>query len=157
PRSGGCVMSRELSRYLRCLFLTPILFLSLGCGSKTSAPLRIAAASDLQTALPKLADRFEAKTGIALSLTFGATGQLSEQIKAGAPFDVLLAANESFVSDLAKLGLIRTDSVSRYARGSLVLVVHGALDPSIRGLDDLSRGEVKKIALANPVTAPYGK
>ena len=75
---------------------------TLGCRTTRSAtPLRIAAASDLQLALPKLADRFQAKTGIAATLTFGASGQLAEQIKHGAPFDVFLAANESFVRDLA--------------------------------------------------------
>jgi molybdate transport system substrate-binding protein len=108
-------------------------------------------------ALPELADRFEAKTGITLTLTFGASGQLAEQIKAGAPFDVFMAANEGFVSDLAERGLIKPDSVHRYARGSLVLAVHHALGPNVRSLDDLKNSEVKKIALANPATAPYGK
>jgi molybdate transport system substrate-binding protein len=119
--------------------------------------LRIAAASDLQLALPRLADRFQRKTGIPATLTFGASGQLSEQIRAGAPFDVFMAANESFVADLVGRGLIKPGSVRRYARGSLVLAIYHALAPNVRSLDDLGKPVIKKIALANPSTAPYGK
>jgi len=134
-----------------------MLLSTLGCGDRSATPIRIAAASDLQSALPKLADRFQAKTGIATTLTFGASGQLAEQIKNGAPFDVFLAANEAFVRDLAGHGLIKPDSVHPYARGSLVLAVYHELGEKVQGLEDLTRPEVKKIALANPATAPYGK
>jgi molybdate transport system substrate-binding protein len=127
--------------------------------SKSSAatPLRIAAASDLQAALPEVANRFRAITGIESSLTFGPSGQLAEQIKQGAPFDIFLSANESFVRDLAAAELIKPDTVRPYARGSLVLAVHRAFGQQIRSLSDLTIPEVKKIALANPATAPYGK
>ena len=53
---------------------------------------------------PRLTDRFRTMTGIESSVTFGASGQLAEQIKQGAPFDVFLSANESFVRDLAVPG-----------------------------------------------------
>jgi molybdate transport system substrate-binding protein len=125
-------------------------------GAKT-APLRVAAASDLQAALPVLADRFLARTGIAATLTFQSSGELAQQIKQGAPYDVFLSANEAFVRDLAASGSIRPDSAHAYARGSLVLVVYRELGDRIASLADLSRPEVKKIALANPETAPYGK
>src|SRR4051812_26820008 len=54
-------------------------------------PLRIAAASDLQHALPRIAERFRQRTGTTTTLTLDASGRLAEQIKAGAPFDVFLA------------------------------------------------------------------
>jgi molybdate transport system substrate-binding protein len=117
----------------------------------------VAAASDLQTVLPRISERFQARTGIATSFTFGASGQLAEQIKQGAPFDVFLAANESFVRDLAGGGFIRPDSVHAYARGSLVLAINRDAGVEVRSLADLTRPEIKKIALANPATAPYGK
>ncbi|WP_406697212.1 molybdate ABC transporter substrate-binding protein [Singulisphaera sp. Ch08] len=119
-------------------------------------PLGIAAASDLQTVLPVLAKRFTAQTKIELRLTFGASGQLAEQIKAGAPFDVYLAANQAFVQGLAAGGHIQADSIHPYARGTLVLAVHRESGTSITSLADLERPEIKKIALANPATAPYG-
>jgi molybdate transport system substrate-binding protein len=129
----------------------------LGCERAQPPPLRIAAASDLQLALPKVAERFQASTGTKTSLTFGASGQLAEQIKQGAPFDVFLSANETFVRDLAAEGSIKPGSVHRYARGSLVLAVYRSVDDKVQSLADLKRDEVKKIALADPAVAPYGK
>lgn len=120
-------------------------------------PLRIAAASDLQTVLPVLARQFRESTGHEVTLTFGASGMLAEQIKGGAPFDLFLAANQQFVNDLAAKGLIRSDSVRPYARGTLVLAVHRESGQPVESLADLARAEVKKIALANPETAPYGR
>ncbi len=139
-----------------------LLIASLGCGGVTNdgarpASIRIAAASDLRNACPKLTERFEQKTGIKVTSTFGASGQLAAQIAQGAPFDLFLAANQSFVDDLAAKGLIEAASVRPYARGSLVLAVYRDFADQIRSLEDLTKPIVKKIALANPETAPYGK
>jgi len=142
-----------------------LLVIAFGCtgggggagGGSVPAPLRVAAASDLQAAMPDLIKRFEQQTGITMTFTPGASGQLAEQIKGGAPFDIFLAANQSFVRDLANQGLIKPDSVRPYARGSLVLAVYRDHAEEIRSLEDLARPTVKKIALANPETAPYGK
>ncbi|HMB08931.1 MAG TPA: molybdate ABC transporter substrate-binding protein [Isosphaeraceae bacterium] len=120
------------------------------------APLRVAAASDLQNVLPTLVERFTRASKVEVSLTFGASGQLAEQIKNGAPFDVFLAANQAFVQDLADGGFVRPDSVRPYALGALVLAVHPGSAEVVGGLTDLAKPEVKKIALANPSTAPYG-
>jgi molybdate transport system substrate-binding protein len=119
-------------------------------------PLRVAAASDLQKVLPRLAERFRERTGTTTTLTLDASGRLAEQIKAGAPFDVFLAANAKFVEDLAAAGLVDPGSVQPYARGSLVLCVHQAVGDQVRELADLGRPEVNKIAIANPEYAPYG-
>lgn len=141
-----------------------IVILCGGCHSRSDpegqgpplGPLRIAAASDLQSALPILAKRFTDRTKVELTLTFGSSGLLAEQIKAGAPFDVYLAANQSFVQGLASGGFIRPDSIQSYARGSLVLAVHRDSGGAIERLADLEKPEIKKIALANPESAPYG-
>jgi molybdate transport system substrate-binding protein len=170
---GGMLRSR--SRAIHAWLIAVIGCATWGCGdSRHSAPappvtthgrgepspavpLRIAAASDLQAALPELANRFRAMTGIESSLTFGPSGQLAQQIKQGAPFDIFLSANESFVRDLAAAGLINADSVRPYARGSLVLAVFHTFGERVHSLNDLTLPEVKKIALANPATAPYGR
>jgi molybdate transport system substrate-binding protein len=147
----------------RCLAAI-LLFTGFGCaggggagGGDAHVPLRVAAASDLQAAMPELIKRFEHQTRVTMTFTPGASGQLAEQIKGGAPFDIFLAANQAFVRDLAKLGLIKPDSVHPYARGSLVLAVYRDHAQEIRSLEDLAKPAVKKIALANPETAPYGK
>jgi molybdate transport system substrate-binding protein len=133
-----------------------------GCGSPkggepTSRPvLRVAAASDLQTALPAVAERFQAASGVEVVTTFGSSGQLADQIRAGAPFDVFLSANRAFVEALAAEKVVKADSVRPYAQGSLVLAVNREANAPVMTLADLARPEVKKVALANPDTAPYG-
>ncbi len=124
--------------------------------TQSPEPLRIAAASDLQNVLPILAGRFTQRNKVEVTLTFGASGQLTEQIKQGAPFDVFLAANQAFVKNLAAARLVRPDSVRQYARGTLVLAVHPGSSRVVSGLPDLAKPEVKRIAIANPATAPYG-
>jgi molybdate transport system substrate-binding protein len=160
-RRSGWMLRRSILG-MKSLMLLLFLVAAIGCdGTRAKpgppAPLRIAAASDLQVALPKLKDQFQASTGIATELSFGASGRLAEQIKAGAPFDVFLAANQAFVRDLAEGGFVKRESVHHYARGSLVLAVYHELGDQVRSLADLTKPELKKIALANPATAPYGK
>lgn len=137
-----------------------LLILASGCGGKprpeATPPLRVAAASDLQAALPVLASRFRLETGLTVEFSVGSSGQLAQQIAQGAPFDLFLAANRKFVDDLAAQGDVDPSSVRPYARGSLVLAVLASEAGTIRSLDDLRRPEVKKVAIANPEFAPYG-
>jgi molybdate transport system substrate-binding protein len=129
-----------------------------GCSSKPSgpAPLRVAAASDLQDVFPILAARFKMDTGIEVEGVFGASGQLAQQIKAGGPFDLYMSANRTLVEDLAKAGAIKADSVRPYARGTLVLIVNNLFDPGVKMLADVGADKVKSVAIANPDLAPYG-
>jgi molybdate transport system substrate-binding protein len=143
---------------------TPFLILAAlasGCGASsrtdpTIEPLRIAAASDLQAVMPVLIERFQAATGVQVEATFGASGQLSQQIKQGAPFDVFLSANRKFVADLAEVKAIDAQTVRDYAVGVLVLVVRDDLAGRVKSLSDLNDPSVKKLAIANSDTAPYG-
>jgi molybdate transport system substrate-binding protein len=116
----------------------------------------VAAASDLQGVLPELMPTFEAAHAVDVTAVFGASGQLAEQLKQGAPYDVFLSANRVYVQDLAAQGVIEPDTVRAYAQGKLVLVVNRASGVRVQGLADLARPEVKKIAMANPAVAPYG-
>lgn len=146
---------------MKRLALTPIVALVLGCGSPSATqdaaePLRIAAASDLQVVMPTLLARFKAETGVEAVATFGASGHLAQQIRQGAPFDVFLAANRKFVTDLAEANAIRPDSVRDYALGSLSLVVREDVTEAVETLEDLGSPAVKKVAIANPSIAPYG-
>jgi molybdate transport system substrate-binding protein len=137
-----------------------VLLTFAGCGPAAGPdpeePLHIAAASDLQRVLPKLLIRYTAITGTTTISTPDASGRLAEQIKAGAPFDLFLSANRKFVDDLAGSGLILPETVQDYARGSLVLCVGPSARDLVKGLDDLKKPLVKKIAIANPDYAPYG-
>jgi molybdate transport system substrate-binding protein len=134
-----------------------------GCGSSPDgqgppAPsgLRVAAASDLQAALPILAERFKKAHGIEVTPVLGSSGQLAQQIEQGAPYDVFLSANKAFVERLAAKGVVKADSVTPYARGLLVLVVNRKSGVAVSDLQDLTKAEVKHVAIANPDVAPYG-
>jgi molybdate transport system substrate-binding protein len=126
-----------------------------------AAPPAVAAASDLQFALPELAADFEKATGRKVRLAFGSSGNLRRQIAEGAPFEIFLAADEVFVQALAAEG--RTiDGGTLYAIGRLVLFAPtgSPLVPDAALADlkaALADGRVKKLAVANPEHAPYGR
>ncbi len=117
----------------------------------------MAAASDLQVALPALIDRFRATAGIEIVPIFGSSGTLAAQIEQGAPFDLFLSADRAYAERLAGQGLLRPESIRPYALGHLVLAIHRDVDINIAGLSDLVAMEIRKISLANPDHAPYGK
>ncbi len=117
--------------------------------------LIVAAAADLVFALREMAPIFEREHQVEVTLTFGSTGQLAQQIQQGAPVDVFFAANVAFVEDLRAKGAILRDSVEPYAQGQIVLATQKNR-PSLPTLKDLTREDVKRIAIANPAHAPYG-
>lgn len=136
--------------------------LALGLAS-LAATLRademaVAAASDLSFVLPELATRFEKETGHRLKLSFGSSGNLFSQIQNGAPFDLFLSADRDYPERLEAAGLGEPGTLYRYATGRLVLWVPGGshLDVS-RGLGVLLDPGVRKITIANPRHAPYGR
>lgn len=122
---------------------------------------RVAAAADLNVALPEIAARFERETGAGLDLVFGSSGTLARQITDGAPFELFLSADEQFVVRLAASGHTRGDG-ALYAVGRLVLFAPAGspFDPAT-GFDGLARlvarGGVRRFAIANPAHAPYGR
>jgi len=127
--------------------------------SAHAADLQIAAASDLQTVLPKIAAEFEKVTGNKVTITFGASGTLFTQIKNGAPFDVFLSADLEYPQMLISEKLADPSFVARYANGNLVLWVKNGLAQQAKraGIAILKSNLVQKIAMANPKHAPYGR
>lgn len=123
--------------------------------------LLVAAASDLQVVLPKLAEAFRQASGTTLAISFGSTGNLARQIRQGAPFEVFLAADESFIAALATDGVIADQGVV-YARGRLALVAGQsslfASDLSLAHVAAMAKaGQPFRFAIANPEHAPYGR
>ena len=121
--------------------------------------ITVAAAADMSAALPELVAAYAKKTGQAVKLSFGSSGNLTNQIRNGAPFDVFFSADEEYPHQLIAEGLADKDTLYRYAVGRLVLWVPGdsPLDLSKLGVKALLDPAVKKISIANPVTAPYGR
>jgi molybdate transport system substrate-binding protein len=120
--------------------------------------LVIAAASDLQFALPELVQQFEKETGADVKLTFGSSGNFTNQIRNGAPFDMFFSADLSYPQQLEADQLVEPGTVYHYADGRIVLWMGKASKlPLDQGLSILKLPEVKKIAIANPEHAPYGR
>lgn len=122
----------------------------------TRAPLLIYAASDLQFALDELATAFAAAGHPRPTITFGSTGTLAQQIENGAPADVFFAADEAFVAGLEAKGLTLAGTRQLYAIGRIVLVERQGL-AAVTRLEDLLRADVRKVSIANPEHAPYGR
>lgn len=127
----------------------------------SAAPPRVAAASDLQFALPEVARTYTQETGRTVDLVFGSSGTLARQIQDGAPFVVFLSADERLVDQLDKAGLTRGRG-EIYAIGRLALFAPtgSALVPAegLAGLARLlDRGMPGRLAIANPTHAPYGR
>jgi molybdate transport system substrate-binding protein len=117
---------------------------------------QVAVAANFAEPIKAIAAVLEKTTGHTLSVTLGATGKLYAQIKNGAPFDVLLAANTEVPLALEKDGLAAAGSSFTYARGKLVLWSANASLVDARG-EVLKGAGFRKLAYANPKTAPYGE
>ena len=144
----------------KTLKLFKLFFLIFGCaGLLFGQAITVAAAADLNVALTELARMYQQQTGGNVKLSFGSSGNLFNQIQNGAPFDLFLSADEDYPRQLIQVGLAESSSFYRYAVGKLVVWVAASspLDVERRGINVLLDSSLKKIALANPQHAPYGR
>ena len=129
------------------------------CVSAFAQPITVAAAADLSAALPEIAAKYKSRTGQEVKLTFGASRNLATQIRNGAPFDVFFSADEDYPRQLVEEGLAESSTLYRYAVGRLVLWVPNDVPVDLQklGMKALLDPAVKKVAIANPDHAPYGR
>jgi molybdate transport system substrate-binding protein len=135
--------------------LLALLFVLAACAPEPRA-ITVSAASNLQGAFTELAAQFERQTGTRIVFNFGATARLAQQIAQGAPVDLFAAADRAAVDDLAARGWLIPETVRNYTRGQIVLYAR-ADAPAPQSLNDLARADIKRIAIANPELAPYGR
>ena len=123
------------------------------------APIRVAAASDLKFALAELAAQYHTRSGVAVQLNLGSSGQFAQQIRSGLPVDLYMAADESYVVQLADAGLTQ-DRGAVYALGRLAVMVPSrsslVLDGRLSAIAAALPG-LRHFAIANPQHAPYGR
>lgn len=117
--------------------------------------LSVAVAANMMPVMQALKPGFEKRTGIQLALTPGASGKFAAQIESGAPFDLFVSADQSFPEALAGKGLA-SGKPAVYAYGTLILWSLSGADVN-GGVEGLKSPAVKKIAVADPKTAPYGR
>lgn len=140
--------------------LATLLFVMVLCRVPAwTQSITVAAAADLNAPLTELATQYQKRAGVEIKLVFGSSGGLFTQIQNGAPFDLFFSADEEYPELLVKSGVAESSSLYRYAVGKLVLWVaaSSALDVQQRGVNILLDPAVKKIAIANPQHAPYGR
>lgn len=114
----------------------------------------VAVAANFTDAANEIAAAFAAATDHEAVLSFGATGQFYTQITQGAPFDILLAADDERPTLAVEEGYGVDGTVFTYAIGQLVL--YSVEEGKVTGAETLEEGDFQQIAIANPETAPYG-
>ncbi|HEX7156810.1 MAG TPA: molybdate ABC transporter substrate-binding protein [Burkholderiaceae bacterium] len=124
-------------------------------GPALAGEVQVAVAANFIVPMQAVAADFERLTGHTVRLSFGATGKFYAQIVNGAPFDILLAADDRTPAKLVAQGAAVAGSQFTYAIGKLVLwsAKPGTVDP---GGEVLKKGDFGHIAICDPELAPYG-
>lgn len=140
---------------LRMIRLFALAVFCLAAGLANAGDVQVAVAANFAGPLARLAEGFAAATGHTLKISAGATGRFATQIAAGAPYEVLLAADEETPRKLIADGLAARGTSFTYGVGKLVL---WSAQPGL--VDDqgavLASGRFARLAIANPRIAPYG-
>ena len=139
-------------------FIATVLVLSflLLCSCETknnSNVLTVATAANMQFAMDAIAGAFEKEHQIKIELAINSSGMLTSQIMNGAPYDIFVSANMKYPNQLHQEGFSSSPVI--YAQGEIVLNYRGDFD-EVAWQDILLSESVKRIAVANPQTAPYG-
>ena len=152
----GIAVQRTFRRGRDALLVLFCLFAS-GCGDTPSTnTATVAVAANFLSAAGELVADFESNSQYTVKLVSASTGALYAQIKNGAPFDVLLAADQERPRRLESEGLAVTGSRFVYALGALSLCSRDAELPLIDGASELQGDFSGRLAIANPAVAPYG-
>ena len=129
--------------------------ITLWCTPAQADEIPVAVAANFTAPMKQIAAQFERDTGHRAKLSFGATGALFAQISNGAPFGVFLSADDKATARLAQEGNAVAATEFTYAKGKLILwSADSALVDSAGKV--LATGDFKRLAIANPMTAPYG-
>ncbi|MHB1677710.1 MAG: molybdate ABC transporter substrate-binding protein [Sulfuriferula sp.] len=144
-------MKRKFARIL----LFPLVLAGITIGSASADEIQVAVAANFTAPMKVIASDFEKASGYKTALSFGATGKFYAQIRNGAPFDILLAADDKTPALLEKENLAVPGSRFTYAIGKLALWSARPGYVDAQG-NVLKKGSFRHIALANPELAPYG-
>lgn len=142
---------------LNIYFPAALLLVALVEPAQAQSSLRLAAAADLEPVIPPILEQFRQSTGIRVETTYQASAMLTTQIMNGAPFDIFLSADLGYPKRLIDAGLADGPSPVTYAKGTLVLWTRKDSSLSPPSLSLLRNPALKRLAIANPERAPYGR
>ncbi|MFB4168779.1 molybdate ABC transporter substrate-binding protein [Virgibacillus sp. JSM 102003] len=147
-------------KYLVYILLALSLLINAGCNNQESTEeheLFISAASSLSDVLSKLGDAFESEhPNTTLTLNYGASGKLAQQIQQGAPVDLFLSADQKWMDNLSEQKMILRNTRANFTQNKLVLVSTDNANTPINNLTELSTSGLDQIALGNPESVPAG-
>lgn len=142
-------------RFFILLFLVAALNVS---GVSLAATLMVSAASSLTEVFKELRQQFELEyPSIRLTLNFGASGALLQQMSKGAPVDIFATADQETMNTAQKLGLLAANNRRDFARNKLVLIAPIANKIPLQRLEHLTKDSIQRIALGNPESVPVGR
>jgi molybdate transport system substrate-binding protein len=134
------------------------MFVITGVNLAVAEEITIAAASDLNFAFREIVTEYEKASGNHVRLTLGSSGNFYAQIQNGAPFDLYFSSDIAYPQKLEEAGLTVPGSLYQYAVGRIVMWTgHESHIDVTQGFEALREPTVKKIAIANPKHAPYGR
>jgi molybdate transport system substrate-binding protein len=131
----------------------------LSAGSAQRNDLRIAAAADLKFAMDDLVQQYKKQAPAGISVTYGSSGNFFSQIQNGAPFDLFFSADIDYPRKLQGAGLTEPGTLYGYAVGRIVIWIPAKVQVDLAdlGWKALLLDDIRKIAIANPEHAPYGR
>ena len=133
-----------------------LLSLLFAAATLAAGEINIAVAANVSYAIEELKAEFaKVSPETKVQVTLGSSGKLTAQIKNGAPYGLFMAANMKYPEALHADGIAVTEPVV-YAQGALAYLSAKPTDFS-RGIALIAEDSIKKVAIANPKTAPYGK
>lgn len=147
------------ARLAFCAVLTLWAIAPIGLHAQEQKAVRIAAAADLRFAMEELSRGFESKMGAKVDVTVGSSGNFFAQIQSGAPFDLFFSADMDYPKKLEASGFAEPGTLYEYAFGAIVIwtPANSPLDVATDKWNALLDARVRKIAIANPSLAPYGR
>ena len=129
---------------------------ALGCVDGGDERLTAFAAASLEAPLSELAERYSARYGVDVDVSFGGSQALARQIALGAPADVFFSAGAPPMRSLVGEGLVNPEDVDNPLSNELVVVSSPALAPSLTSLESLAAPRVEAVAMVNPALGPAG-
>lgn len=142
----------------RAFLMIALMALSLASAARTQE-IRVAAAADLKFAMQDVSVQFEKLTGKKVDVTYGSSGNFFSQLQNGAPFALFFSADIDYPRKLEAAGIAEPGTLYEYAIGriSIWMPADAQVDLSSLGWKALLDTSVRKIAIANPEHAPYGR
>ena len=148
-----------IGKNLKQLTLALWLLSTLSCGQASSSrnEILVAVAANISDTFRELAQDYEKVHRTRVVISTGATVNLAQQLRHGAPFDLFVSADVEIPRRLREEGHLIPDTVQVYARGRLILWTPASAGIVVKELEDLRNSTVTRIGLASPEIAPYGR